>query len=35
VHTWNAEVNTHMIAINEAIGYRRLCRDIDVQKKLA
>jgi GNAT superfamily N-acetyltransferase len=35
VHTWNAEVNTHMIAINEAIGYRRLCRDIDVQKKLS
>lgn len=35
VHTWNAEVNTHMIAINEAIGYRPLCRDIDVQKKLA
>jgi GNAT superfamily N-acetyltransferase len=35
VHTWNAEVNTHMIAINEAVGYRRLCRDIDVQKKLS
>lgn len=35
VHTWNAEVNSHMIAINEAIGYRRYCRDIDVQKKLA
>ncbi|MEU6861076.1 GNAT family N-acetyltransferase [Glycomyces sp. NPDC046736] len=35
VHTWNAEVNTHMIAINEAIGYRRFCRDIEVQKKLS
>ncbi|WP_158299659.1 GNAT family N-acetyltransferase [Glycomyces paridis] len=35
VHTWNAEVNSHMIAINEAVGYRPLCRDIDVQKKLA
>ncbi|MDA1358595.1 GNAT family N-acetyltransferase [Glycomyces luteolus] len=35
VHTWNAEVNSHMIAINEAVGYRRFCRDIDVQKKLA
>ncbi|HEX2145045.1 MAG TPA: GNAT family N-acetyltransferase [Glycomyces sp.] len=35
VHTWNAEVNAHMIAINEAVGYRPLCRDIDVQKKLA
>ncbi len=22
VHTWNAEVNTHMIAINEAMGFR-------------
>ncbi|GAA1687028.1 GNAT family N-acetyltransferase [Glycomyces endophyticus] len=35
IHTWNAEVNDHMIAINEAIGYRALCRDLDVQKKLA
>ena len=35
VHTWNAEVNDHMIGINEAVGYRALCRDIDVQKKLA
>jgi GNAT superfamily N-acetyltransferase len=35
VHTWNAEVNAHMIAINEAVGYRRLCRDIDMQKKLS
>ena len=35
VHTWNAEVNDHMIAINEAIGYRALSRDFDVQKKLA
>ncbi|SDD43812.1 GNAT family N-acetyltransferase [Glycomyces harbinensis] len=35
VHTWNAEVNDHMIAINEAMGYRALCRDFDVQKKLA
>lgn len=34
VHTWNAEENAHMIAINEAVGYRRFCRDIDVQKKL-
>ncbi|HEU5129600.1 MAG TPA: GNAT family N-acetyltransferase [Glycomyces sp.] len=34
VHTWNAEVNDHMIGINEAIGYRALCRDVDVQKKL-
>ncbi|WP_158630472.1 GNAT family N-acetyltransferase [Glycomyces terrestris] len=35
VHTWNAESNDHMIAINEAIGYRPLCRDFDVQKKLS
>lgn len=35
VHTWNAEVNDHMIAINEAMGYRSLCRDLDVQKKLS
>ncbi|WP_051325839.1 GNAT family N-acetyltransferase [Glycomyces tenuis] len=34
VHTWNAEVNDHMISINEAIGYRPVCRDIDVQKKI-
>nr|BFF23597.1 GNAT family N-acetyltransferase [Glycomyces mayteni] len=34
IHTWNAEVNDHMIAINEAMGYRALCRDLDVQKKL-
>lgn len=35
VHTWNAEVNRHMIEINEAMGYRVLCRDIDVQKKVS
>jgi GNAT superfamily N-acetyltransferase len=35
VHTWNAEVNDHMIAVNEAMGYRALCRDLDVQKKLS
>ncbi|WP_194202013.1 GNAT family N-acetyltransferase [Glycomyces albidus] len=34
IHTWNAEANDHMIAINEAMGYRALCRDLDVQKKL-
>jgi GNAT superfamily N-acetyltransferase len=35
VHTWNAEANDHMISVNEAIGYRPVCRDVDVQKKLA
>lgn len=35
VHTWNAEVNAHMIAINEAVGYRADDRWIAYQKKLA
>lgn len=35
VHTWNAEANRHMIAVNEAVGYRAMSRAIDVQKKLA
>lgn len=35
VHTWNAEVNAHMIAINEAVGYRASDRWIAYQKKLA
>ncbi|MFC4333736.1 GNAT family N-acetyltransferase [Salininema proteolyticum] len=34
VMTWNAESNEHMIAINEAVGYRPLVRDLEVQKKL-
>jgi GNAT superfamily N-acetyltransferase len=34
VHTWNAEVNDHMIAINDAMGYRPLCRDLVLQRKL-
>jgi GNAT superfamily N-acetyltransferase len=35
VHTWNAEVNAHMIAINEAVGYRAVDRWIGYQKKLS
>src|SRR5690606_36888366 len=35
VHTWNAEVNQHMIAINEALGYRAVDRWIAYQKKLS
>ncbi|WP_198587112.1 GNAT family N-acetyltransferase [Glycomyces xiaoerkulensis] len=35
VITWNAEVNSHMIDINEAIGYRPFFRELAVQKKLA
>jgi GNAT superfamily N-acetyltransferase len=34
VNTWNAESNDHMIAINEAVGYRRFFRELAVQKKL-
>jgi GNAT superfamily N-acetyltransferase len=34
VHTWNAEVNDHMIGINEAVGYRAVDRWIAFQKKL-
>ncbi|WP_025272203.1 GNAT family N-acetyltransferase [Haloglycomyces albus] len=35
IDTWNAESNEHMIAINEAIGYRKLCREHELQKKLS
>ncbi|MCH7231223.1 GNAT family N-acetyltransferase [Glycomyces sp. L485] len=35
VVTWNAEVNSHMIDINEAVGYRRFFRELVFQKKLA
>lgn len=35
VHTWNAEVNQHMIAINEAVGYRAVDRWFAYQKKLS
>jgi ribosomal protein S18 acetylase RimI-like enzyme len=35
VHTWNAEVNAHMIGINEAVGYRAVDRWIAYQKKLS
>ncbi|GAB3997037.1 GNAT family N-acetyltransferase [Glycomyces albus] len=36
-HVWtgNAETNAHMIAINEAVGYRRMCTEHVYQKKLA
>ena len=33
--TYNAEVNSHMIAVNEAIGFRPVARLGDFQKKLA
>ncbi|HLU29593.1 MAG TPA: GNAT family N-acetyltransferase [Glycomyces sp.] len=34
VWTGNAETNRHMIAINEAVGYRRFCNERVYQKKL-
>ena len=35
VWTGNAASNTHMIAINEAVGYRKMCMEHVWQKKLA
>ena len=32
--TWNAEVNDHMIAVNERLGYRALGRELEFQKRL-
>jgi hypothetical protein len=34
ISTWNAESNDHMIAVNEAIGYRVLGRQLEFQKSL-
>jgi RimJ/RimL family protein N-acetyltransferase len=34
IDTWNAESNDHMIAVNEALGYRVLGRVIDYQRPL-
>ena len=34
VDTWNAESNDHMIAVNEALGYRVMGREIQFQKAL-
>ena len=33
--TWNAEVNDHMIAINERLGFRKTARGGELQKKIA
>ncbi|MEO5709113.1 MAG: GNAT family N-acetyltransferase [Nocardioidaceae bacterium] len=35
VDTWNAESNDHMIAVNEALGYRVMGRELQFQKSLA
>jgi GNAT superfamily N-acetyltransferase len=33
LHTWNAEVNAHMIGINEALGFRPVERSGEFQKR--
>lgn len=33
--TWNAEVNDHMIAINEALGFVKGARTVELQKRAA
>lgn len=35
IHTWNADTNGPMLAVNEALGYRTYCTDTDYQKKLS
>ena len=32
VDTWNAESNDHMVAVNEALGYRWTARELAFQK---
>ena len=34
IDTWNAESNDHMVAINEALGYRPLGRGLTFQRSL-
>ena len=34
ISTWNAESNDFMIGVNEALGYRVLGRELELQKKL-
>jgi hypothetical protein len=34
VDTWNAESNRHMIAVNEALGYRAMGRELQFQGSL-
>lgn len=34
VDTWNAESNDHMIAVNEALGYRVMARELQFQRSL-
>jgi hypothetical protein len=34
VDTWNAESNDHMIAVNDALGYRIMGREMQFQKSV-
>jgi hypothetical protein len=34
VHTWNAEVNTHMVAVNDALGFRPVEYLAEFQRRL-
>ena len=34
ISTWNAESNDFMIGVNEALGYRILGRELELQKTL-
>ena len=34
IDTWNAESNDHMIAVNEALGYRVMGRELQFQRDL-
>ena len=34
IRTWNAEVNTHMVAVNEVLGFRAVERLGEFQKHL-
>jgi GNAT superfamily N-acetyltransferase len=35
IRTWNAEVNDHMVAVNQAMGFRPVERLAELQKRLA
>ena len=35
VHSWNAEENAHMVAINDQLGFRPVERLVPMQRKLA
>ena len=34
IDTWNAESNDHMISVNEALGYRAVGRQLEVQRSI-